>query len=304
MLKKILILGSEGFIGSNLVQYFLKENYNVVGCDISEASKNKNIVYIPNDKKPEFWNYLFTQTSPDICINAAGNGSIAYSIQYPLKDFEANCYDLVCVLEAIRLSSNFCKYLHISSAAVYGNPTDLPVREDGALNPISPYGWHKLQSENICREYSELYGINIAIIRPFSVYGNGLKKQLLWDICEKLRNSDRITLYGTGNETRDFIHINDLAKLIQIITEKDNYKCEIYNAASGIEVSVNHVAIIMKQNFDDSKNISFSGETKQGDPLHWQADISKITTLGFKPIMDFNKNLMAYVDWFKRIINA
>jgi len=94
--------------------------------------------------------------------------------------------------------NNKCKYLHISSAAVYGNPKQLPVKETDNCQPLSPYGWHKWMSELICQEYFRLYNIRSLIVRPFSVYGPGLRKQLFWDLYGKAfgKNSSRFIRYG------------------------------------------------------------------------------------------------------------
>lgn len=299
---KLLIIGSEGFIGSNLVQFFLQQGNEVIGCDVTETSTHK-IKYQQNDGNGGFWNELFKTYRPEVCINAAGSGNVSYSIQHPQGDFEANCFDVFCVLDAIRQHAPSCKYVHLSSAAVYGNPKQLPVNEDDKLRPLSPYGWHKLLSEHICREHTELYNLRTVIIRPFSVYGNGLKKQLLWDVCKKLEVADKISLFGTGNESRDFIHISDLVQLINIVIEKSSFNCEVYNAACGVETTIKEIADLFVSAYED-KYISFSGETKEGDPINWRADINKIKSLGFAPSTQLEEGIANYISWYKATENA
>ncbi len=191
-----------------------------------------------------------------------------------------------------------CKYLHISSAAVYGNPEKLPILEDDPKVPLSPYGWHKLMSELACAEYNKVYGLSTAIIRPFSVYGNGLQKQLLWDICRRLQTNETIKLFGTGDESRDFIHCTDLVKLMDTVVTRGNFKGEVYNAASGIEIAIRDIANIFETHYNGRKKILFTGEGRAGDPINWQADVSKINSLGFSVSVRLDEGITDYIHWF------
>jgi nucleoside-diphosphate-sugar epimerase len=242
---------------------------------------------------------LFTDTEFDVCINAAGSGNVGFSLAHPQSDFDGNTAVVVKVLDTIRRYQPGCRVLHISSAAVYGNPVRLPIPETAAMAPLSPYGFHKYMSEIACREYSVVYKVRVAILRPFSVYGNGLKKQLLWDICQKLQQDDSIQLFGSGNETRDFIHIDDLLQLMHLLIIKGNFDGVVYNAATGIETSIRTIADLFEQNFAAGKKISFSGNSRAGDPTNWRADISSVTKLGFKPARQFETTLTEYINWFR-----
>src|SRR6185369_3999693 len=143
------------------------------------------------------------------------------------------------------------------------------------------YGYHKMISETICREYCVLFGIPISIVRPFSIFGKGLRKQLLWDICNKFKKDDPVMLFGTGDETRDFIHIDDFMLLIEKVLLSSGFKGEVYNAASGNEISIKTIAEIFERYHGHSRKIAFNGNTKKGDPLQWKADVSKAKELGF-----------------------
>jgi UDP-glucose 4-epimerase len=298
---KVLLLGSRGFIGSRLVKFFTAKGYEVFGCDLQEYS-GKEYTYQKISVLSSDFETLFINQQFNACVNASGSGNVAFSVSFPLSDFEANAFSIIKVLETIRKFQTDCKYIHISSAAVYGNPAHLPVSESSEISPLSPYGYHKWISEIICKEYYKCYQLPIAILRPFSVYGDGLKKQLLWDICSRLSTSNSIQLSGTGNESRDFIHINDLVHLIDIILCKASFTCEAYNAASGMETSIRSVAQFFEHLYmTGNKKISFSGEARKGDPLNWRADISKITTLGFSPAVPLQKGIANYIQWFENI---
>lgn len=297
----IVILGCQGFIGSNLCNHFINSNHTVYGVDVVEVPTNVKYKYLKVSRLSSEWEHLLRTVTFDVCINAAGSGNVSYSVTHPLIDFEANSLDVIRILDAIRIHQPNCKYVHISSAAVYGNPISLPIKETDALQPISPYGYHKMMSEIICKEYAHLFNIPVAIVRPFSIYGNGLRKQLIWDICSKLVQNKDITLFGTGQETRDFIHISDFLQLIDILIRKSKFSCEIYNAASGIETSINEVAQIFEDHYSTTKKISFNNEVKKGDPINWRADIVEINKMGFTPRAVFKNSIIEYINWFNTL---
>ncbi len=295
---KLLVLGSQGFIGRHLCDHFLQQKNEVIGCDIVGAGSADYIYYQLSVASADLEN-IFSEHQFDVCINAAGAANVYHSVLYPVSDFEANVFSVAKILDTIRKEQPQCKYIHISSAAVYGNPAELPVKESAALNPISPYGYHKLMSEMICREYHHLFQIPVAVIRPFSVFGNGLRKQLLWDICSKLKQNDTIMLFGTGNETRDFIHISDFVLLVETLISKSKFTADVFNAASGMQTSISDIAAIFEAYYNNSKKITFNGESKPGDPVNWEADISAVNKAGFSPVADLKSSVTNYINWFQ-----
>ena len=294
----ILIVGAKGFIGSHVAANSLVNGYAVTGCDLVEDVSG-DYPYQKISVLSADFDALFASQTFDVCINASGSGNVSFSIEHPLNDFEANTLAVIKILDTIRKYNSACQYVHISSAAVYGNPAHLPIREEDCISPLSPYGYHKWISEIVCREYYQLYHLPIAIVRPFSVYGDGLKKQLLWDICQKLAKTDTITLFGTGNESRDFIHVTDLSKLINCIIEAAAFKLDIFNAASGRENTIQTIASIIEQYYGGQKKISFSGKVRPGDPLNWRADVSKANDIGFVPGISLENGLQQSIKWFE-----
>lgn len=297
----LLIIGSEGFIGSHCVDHFLAGSHTIWGLDLFEQP-TRNYSYIKVSRlSPEF-EEIFQNQVFDVVINAAGSGNVNYSMTHPLLDFEANCLDTIRILDVIRKHQPLCKYIHFSSAAVYGNPVKLPVKEGDPTNPLSPYGWHKLISENLCLEYTSVYDLKTAIVRPFSVYGPGLKKQLFWDLYQKcIHAKDAVQLFGTGTESRDFIYIADLVRALDIIINKGAMKGECYNLASGKESTI---ASVVKTYFDVAgikTPYTFNGNIREGDPRNWRADISTISELGFKPEIELSAGLGHVVKWMRSL---
>jgi UDP-glucose 4-epimerase len=301
---RILILGSEGFIGGHCVTHFLAKKYTVFGIDLFEQP-SRNYKYTKVSRLSPELDELFEQNPFDAVINAAGSGNVPYSMTHPLIDFEANSLDTIRVLEAIRKHQPTCKYIHISSAAVYGNPVALPVQEDHATVPLSPYGWHKLIGEQLCMEYSSIYSLNLAIVRPFSVYGIGLKKQLFWDVYHKIVDSPTgsIELHGTGFESRDFIQISDLVRVFDLILERGLLKGEVYNLASGEEVSIKEAVETFIETLGRPITYRFNGIVRTGDPLNWKADVTKIQRLGFIPNNNLLIGLAEVSAWLQQLKN-
>ncbi|MFN6039010.1 MAG: NAD-dependent epimerase/dehydratase family protein, partial [Bacteroidota bacterium] len=194
----------------------------------------------------------------------------------PFSDFESNSTQLFKVLDNIRLHAPLCKVVHFSSAAVYGNPDTLPIDENIKPNPLSVYGFHKLISENIANEFYKIYGVKSICLRPFSVYGPGQKKLLFWDIYKKHMNEESIKLFGTGNETRDFIYIEDLILALELCMNNAEFNAQSINIACGNEISIREAATIFCKALETDKALIFSNNVKKGDPLRWKADISKL----------------------------
>jgi dTDP-glucose 4,6-dehydratase/UDP-glucose 4-epimerase len=292
----ILIIGCNGFIGSNAVRYFLSLGFDVSGCDITDNIHNDIYFRRINSASKDFLT-LFSDKKFEICINCSGSANVGFSFVNPDIDFELNVVNVFHILEAIRQKSPECKFINFSSAAVYGNPKFLPIREDHPLNPISPYGFNKLKAELICREYADLYSIPTCSLRVFSAFGEGLKKQIFWDIYQKVLRSKSIELFGTGKESRDFIYIKDLLRAVEIIIRKGSFKGDVINVATGIETTISNSAKRFLSLFGRSHDLEFSGEEKTGDPVNWRADISELVSFEFKPDFSLEKGLENYYLW-------
>jgi UDP-glucose 4-epimerase len=297
---KVLVLGAAGFIGSNLMRGLALKGHEVVGVDILDIP-GSDYPYFPFGGDSQSWHDLLASIMPHCCINAAGSSDVSGSLSNPENDFSKNVKETSLFLEGLRLvMGNSCKYLHISSAAVYGNPVSLPVKETADTRPISPYGWNKLMSEQLCREYHLLYGLPVVIARPFSVYGRGLKKQLFWDVFQKSKNSNEcLELWGTGDETRDFIHIDDLVNCLELLIMKAPMNAEAYNLANGKMITIRSAAQNLINLLGDKKRIEFNGRIHEGNPQFWKADIEKIRSLGYQSAVTFDHGLRDLVLWLK-----
>lgn len=297
---KIIVIGSNGFIGSNALRYFRKKFPGTMGCDvIAPVNYDENFLLL-DIKSPQF-DKIFLQHTFDVCINASGSGSVQYSIEHPDEDYRLNAKHVFEILNGISKFNSQCRFLNFSSAAVYGNPETNPVSEKSKTKPLSPYGFHKLISEQICAEFYHLNKIRTCSMRVFSAYGEGLHKQLFWDIFQKAKENEVISLFGTGEETRDFIYIDDILKAVDCIIANSSFEADIVNVASGLSTSIKEAAVTFLEVLGMKNQIQFTNIVKQGDPLGWTADISKLNSYGFWPSVNLREGLSQYKEWLKLI---
>jgi dTDP-glucose 4,6-dehydratase/UDP-glucose 4-epimerase len=176
------------------------------------------------------------------------------------------------------------------------------VTSNSAIKPISPYGWHKYQSELICKEYFECFGVQSVILRVFSVYGPNLKKQILWDLYSKCcKEPENVVLHGTGNESRDFIHIYDFVKAVECIVYHDSFSATAINVANGKQVYIKEVADYFVKYFKSTVKISFNGIQRKGDPANWLADINDLKSYGYERTIEIEQGIQSYIEWLKEL---
>ncbi len=293
---KILVIGSEGFIGKNCCSFFQKHGNLVWRADVKEQKEEK---YFQLKAFETDFENIFKNDSFDVCINASGAAEVNFSFENPAKDFELNVWNVIKLLNALRLYNPKCKFINFSSAAVYGNPLHLPIHEKMIPKPLSPYGFHKLQSEYLLHEYHKFFNIPTCSMRVFSAYGPGLKKQLFWDLLKKINQNQTIELFGTGEESRDFIFIEDILIALDLIIKKSNFEGDIINVATGVEINIKEAVSTFYKIINPEIKFSFTGKIKLGDPNNWQADISKLKEFGFIPLYTLSEGLEKYVEWLK-----
>jgi dTDP-glucose 4,6-dehydratase/UDP-glucose 4-epimerase len=205
------------------------------------------------------------------------------------------------LLSTIARVSPETAFVQLSSAAVYGNPEEHPTTEETALIPVSPYGYHKVLSEKIVQEYHDIYDISAVSLRIFSAFGEGLKRQLFWDLHQKSQTSNTVRLLGTGQESRDFIYIDDVVQAIGLVMMQADFEGEVYNVANGTETTIHDAARVFLDESGWRGRLTFSQETHDGHPANWQADISKIQQLGYVQGHQFVDGIRNYCKWLKQL---
>ena len=296
---KVLITGTSGFIGHHVALEFQRKGYDVVGWDRVEANTGFPTMKIDMFDVEEVAK-LLSFSPPDIIIHCAGLADVGKSVANPIMDYHSNVtitHDLLFTLHKLGLEKT--RFVFLSSAGVYGNPVSLPITEDMLLNPLSPYAVHKVMCEDICKYFSENYKMNVKVARVFSAYGVGLKKQIFWDMYQKQKKTGQLNMFGTGNESRDFIHVDDVIQALFLLATTDS-QYVTYNVANGMEVTIKEVVKMFAEAVGImEENITFNGVVREGDPLNWRADITRIQELGYKRTVDMQKGIEEYVKWVK-----
>jgi len=301
-LKRILVTGAYGFIGRYVARAYHVAGFYVVGIGHGTWSEREARAWGMDEWHEADVHTDSLQSYAQDCetiIHCAGSGSVGFSLMHPMKDFERTVWTTHYVLEYIRVFSPKTRFLYPSSAAVYGSQQKLPLSPELPLHPISPYGVHKKIVEELCAMYARQYGLSIAVLRLFSVYGEGLKKQLLWDACGKLSRG-QVDFLGTGEETRDWIHVTDVARAFLFAGEKASAACPIFNVASGSAVKIADVLDSLFQAYGASARPFFGGEVNVGNPDHYEADVETITRWGWRPTVSLEKGIADYVRWYRQ----
>lgn len=297
MSLKVLVIGANGFIGNNTVVFLEKEGYDVYRADISINSNDEEKYFTIDSEQPNFES-IFQSVSFDVCINASGAASVPLSFEDIQNDFRLNTFSVFLILDSIRKTNGSCKFINISSAAVYGSPEILPISEDSDLEPESPYGFHKLMSELICKEFYTIYKIPTCSLRVFSAFGPGLKKQLFWDTYQKMKKGNVLEMFGDGTETRDFIYIGDVVKSIDCVIKNAIFKGDILNIGNGEAITIREAVDTFLALDINKFTLNFKGK-RIGDPSHWQADIQNLVSHGYEKSFSLKEGLEHYYDWLK-----
>lgn len=268
---KVLITGGAGFIGSNLVKGYLEKGYEVVVVDNFTTGKienmNQSATYYEVDVcSPEFLE-IVEKEKPDLINHHAAQIDVQTSIKKPLYDANINIIGTLNVLEACRKVN--CGVIYASSAAVYGTPQYLGIDENHPVKPISTYGISKHTPEHYIELYHHLYNIPYMILRYANVYGEMQDPKgeggVISILVDRALSGERFTVFGDGEQTRDFIHVEDV--VIANILASVHLKCEIVNIGTGIATSLNNTIELMEEVIGKSIVKSY-GEERKGDIKH------------------------------------
>jgi UDP-glucose 4-epimerase len=303
-----MVTGAAGFLGSELCQQLIEAGAKVTGVDDFSACTNVPNNPMSNDPILRFKlqddkvRFLISETDFHVIFHLAGLAYAAHSVIDPVLDFDANLQATVRFLETLQQAGFRGRLIYTSSAAVYGQPKDLPITENTAPAPISPYGASKLSAEHYIRMYSNLYSFRAVIARLFSVYGPGQRKQVVFDLVSKALQSDGvIELLGDGTEIRDFIYVEDADSALLYLGSLPSTDGKVFNVCSGQGTSIRTLAeIIIKVMGDDVRRIHFTGRRRPGDPLAWVGCNKLLTRTGFRTRFDIEQGLSLTVDWCRR----
>lgn len=296
MSQVIWITGGAGFIGTAVTDKFERAGWTCVTIDRQPGKAARHVLgdvtALTLDRA------LAVAGRPDLIFHGAGTASVGRANADPTAAVIDTVETARAVFTFISRKSRRTRFITPSSAAVYGNAGDVALTEALPPRPISLYGRLKHEVETLCRR-ARMDGIAATAIRFFSVYGPGLRKQLPWELGTKLsRGATAVTLFGTGDETRDFLNIDDAAELIFKVGTAEGAP-DVLNGGSGTPVNVRAFADSMARAFARQVEFTFNGVTRPDDPTHYRAEISRARALGWEARVGLDQGLSKYSKWIE-----
>lgn len=303
---EILITGGAGFIGSHiLAQLQGRRDMDVVVFDnLSSGSKEHvpaGMELVEGDICDEAAvDALFADHHFDAVVHLAAQTMVPFSVDHPVEDCQINLEGVLHVLEACRTHGTG-HILFSSSAAVYGDNLHIPLKETERLVPTSPYGITKMTTEHYLRVYHELYGMDATVFRFANVYGErqGEKGEggVVSIFCKLLSQRQGITVFGDGNQTRDFVYAGDIAQAIIRALPLKGY--HTMNVSTGQESSINDLIRSFEKAVGYTVPVQYTAP-RTGDILRSVLSNEALKRdLGFVPEMDLEEGIRRTYDWYR-----
>ena len=318
---KILITGVAGFIGSNLLEFFLSKGLYVRGVDnfsigfkknideavygASKANKDIRFDFIEGDIRN--YNICLKATKGiDIVLHEAALGSVQRSLNKPLESNSVNVDGTLNLLKA-SLENKINRFIYASSSSVYGDSDSLPKTEEMPLNPKSIYALTKLTAEYYCRLFFKLYGLETISLRYFNVFGkrqnpNSIYSAVIPRFLKNIMQDKLPVIYGDGNQSRDFTYIDNIIYANYLTTISDNPAIfgNFYNVACGNNVSLNEIIKIIGRLLN-KRIISEYEKPRIGDIKHSLASVDKLKEdTDYSKIIDFKTGLKILLNSFMK----
>ncbi|QDA31785.1 SDR family oxidoreductase [Thermococcus indicus] len=301
--KLVVITGGAGFIGSHIAWELVKDN-EVIIIDNLYTGKEENVPPGAKLVRADIRDYesiaeLISQA--DYVFHEAAQVSVVESIRDPVFTEEVNVIGTLNILRALLEGQG--KLIFASSAAVYGDNPNLPLRETERPKPLSPYGVTKATAEEYLRVFNELYGVPTVALRYFNVFGprqsaNQYAGVISIFINRALKN-EPLVIFGDGKQTRDFIYVKDVVRANILAAESRRSNGRVFNVATGRQTTILELAMKIIEITGATSSILFD-KPRPGDIRHSLADISEIKSLGFEPEFSLEEGLKKTVEWYSR----
>ncbi|ARJ13086.1 NAD-dependent epimerase/dehydratase family protein [Staphylococcus lugdunensis] len=310
---KALITGGAGFIGSHVAEKFSKEGIEVFVIDNLSSGFLDNIPFIDKEhifiKDVTDFNFvteLIKVYQFDYVIHLAAMVSVVETVEKPIESNQVNIDSTINLLEACRKwNSNLKKFIFASSAAVYGDLPELPKSvSQSYICPLSPYAIQKFSGEQYVKIYNSLYNVPTSCLRFFNIYGPKQNPTsdysgVLSILNNKFSHNQTFTFYGDGEQTRDFVYIDDLVAALWMVL---NHSCTnglIYNVGTGHQTTLNDVFKAFENSYGYSIPVRYE-PPRVGDIKHSLADIKPLQQLGYTPQYTISTGIAAYLDYNKQ----
>jgi UDP-glucuronate 4-epimerase len=315
-MARYLVTGAAGFIGARFASLLLEQGHQVVGLDnlnsaydvrlkqwrLQQLQSRAGFAFSRGDISDRvsietLWN-KHDGNAFDAVINLAARAGVRQSVENPYVYFETNVAGTLNLLELCR-TGGVKKFVLASTSSLYGADSPRPFREDAPTDkPLSPYAASKKSAEALCYTYHYLYGLDVSILRYFTVYGPaGRPDMSLFRFVQRISEGRPILLYGDGSQERDFTYVDDIARGTAAALKPLGY--EIVNLGSDHPVKLRDVIARIEESTGKKAEVESQPRHPADVPATW-ADISKAgTLLGWRPQVNFETGLTKLVEWYR-----
>jgi UDP-N-acetylglucosamine/UDP-N-acetyl-alpha-D-glucosaminouronate 4-epimerase len=305
---KTLVTGGFGFIGSHVVERLLTQGWQTVVLDNSMAGREENLLSCKNSTRlrvvegdiREPRDIQKAMTGVEVVVHLAALVSVSRSVDDPTLTEEINVGGTFKLLDAC-VENKVRRFVFASTAAVYGGAA--PSSETETLVPLSPYAASKIEAESYCKKISGTRLLEAAILRFFNVYGPrmgaGPYAGVMAKFAQAVKTKGPFVIFGDGNQTRDFVYVDDIVDAILLTMNKPNLHGEVFNIGTGVGTSVNELAKFFVQASGGEERKIVYGIPRKGDVRQSIADITKARReLGYKPRIPLEQGVTNYLSWF------
>jgi UDP-glucose 4-epimerase len=302
-MSEILVTGGCGFIGANLVRKLSRDGWKVKVLDNLSIGRKGYITGISNVNllQGDVTNKEDLTAALEGCgavVHLAAQPGVADSIKDPWRNFQVNVGGFLNLLIACH-EKGVKKVVFASSNAALGNQ-EMPINETKVPHPISPYGAAKLACEGYASTFSSTYGVKTVVLRFANVYGpySRHKQSAIHKFIGRAIKGEPLEIYGDGEQTRDFIHVDDISQAIVLALEKDIQG--VFQIGTGTETPLARVTELIRDISGGNSAIGFK-PARKGDMKRNYSDISKARELGYEPKISIEQGLEQVYRWYKKV---
>lgn len=303
MRRKVVVTGGAGFIGSHVVDSYIERGWNVLVIDDLSTGKMENVNpkadFLKLDIRDKKLVDVIKRFSPDLVNHHAAQINLRKSVEDPIYDAEVNIIGALNLLEGMKCAGVSRIIFASTGGAIYGETEIIPTPEDLSPSPISPYGIAKRSCEMYIEYYSKVWGFRSTILRYGNVYGQRQdpygEAGVVAIFISKILNGGIPVIFGDGNQTRDYVFVEDVVKLNMMVSE--NEILGVYNVGTGRELSVNELFSIIKKLMEASVNPIYEAQ-RPGELKRSCLSIEKIRSKGWS-FLPFEEGLKRTIEWFR-----
>lgn len=307
--SSVLVTGGAGFIGSTLSNTLLNLGNDIVVIDdlsmgsfenLDSSKKLTKIQGSLTDK--DLLAQIFAENDFEYIFHLGAVASVADSVARPYETHQVNFDSTMTILELLRKNKKSLKrFVFSSSAAVYGDELTLPKREESVIRPLTPYAVDKFASEKMAMVYNKLYNIPTSATRFFNVYGPKQNPASPYSgfisiLVDRLKNESLLTIFGDGEQSRDFVYIEDVVQALMLIATSDEALGQVYNVGTGDKITLNNLIELSQKITEKRIDLKYD-EAREGDIKESISDVSKLKTIGYRPKFDLESGMRKYLDY-------